>query len=103
MTDPLLTVVRARSDSFFWDEVIDRRSLAGPARDMFERAEAGGVSSGFVVSRRREGLIQITSMMGAGVGRQNRAARVALEIVGSRMLVDLDRPAALPRAIERPA
>lgn len=56
MTDPLLTFVGARSGSFFWDDVIDRRSLTGPARDMFERAEAGGISSGFVVSRRCKGL-----------------------------------------------
>ncbi|MEP7062579.1 MAG: autoinducer binding domain-containing protein [Betaproteobacteria bacterium] len=98
MTDPLLAVVRARSDSFFWDEVIDRRTLAGPAREMFERAEAGGVSSGFVVSRRREGSIQIASMMGARVDRRSRLARVALEMLGSRMLVDLDRLGALPHS-----
>lgn len=97
MTDPLLSVVRARSDSFFWDDVIDRRSLTGPAREMFQRAEAGGVSSGFVVSRRREGSIHIVSMMGARVDRYNRTARVGLEMLGSRMLVDLDRLGALPQ------
>ncbi len=98
MTDPLLTVVRARSDSFFWDDVVDRRSLTGPAREMFDQAEAGGVSSGFVVSRRRQGSIQLVSMMGARVDRQNRTARVGLEMLGSRMLVDLDRLGTLPQS-----
>ncbi|MBA3897810.1 MAG: autoinducer binding domain-containing protein [Sphingomonadaceae bacterium] len=96
MTDPLLTVARDRTDSFFWDDVIDRRSLSRPARDMFERAEAGGISSGFVVTRRRKGSIQIVSMMGAQADRRDRVARLGLEIVGSRMLIGLDRLGALP-------
>lgn len=99
MTDPLLSVVRTKSDSFFWDDVIERRSLSGPASEMFERAEAGGVSSGFVVSRRRKGSIQIVSMMGARIDRYNRTVRVGLDVLGSRMLVDLERLGALQHGV----
>jgi transcriptional regulator with XRE-family HTH domain len=42
MTDPLLGVVRARDKSFFWDDVLERRTLKRPAREMFERVEAQG-------------------------------------------------------------
>jgi transcriptional regulator with XRE-family HTH domain len=98
-TDPLLAAARARTGSFSWGDVIDRRSLTRPAREMFDSAEALGISSGFVVSRRRPDGIQLVSMMGSHVDSRSRSARLGLEIMGSRMLTALDRLGALSPSV----
>ncbi|CAM3250243.1 hypothetical protein SPAN111604_13190 [Sphingomonas antarctica] len=95
MTDPLLAATRIRRDSFFWEDVIDRRALTRSARDMFDSVAARGIFSGFVLSQRREGLIRIVSMMGSRLDARDQVTRVGLEIMGSRMLAGLDRLEAL--------
>jgi transcriptional regulator with XRE-family HTH domain len=95
ITDPLLTVVRARRESFFWDDVIDQRTLTRPAREMFDSVAARGIFSGFVASQRHNGLIQIVSMMGPKMDSRSQVARLGLEIIGSRMLAGLNRLGAL--------
>lgn len=94
-TDPLLRAVDRDGGCFFWDEVIDRPTLRGQARRMFERAADNGMTTGFVASQRRGECAQIVSMMGRAIDAKNPQARVALEIIGARMLGRLDRIAAM--------
>lgn len=85
-TDPLLRAVDRDGGCFFWDEVIDRPMLRGQPRRMFERAADNGMSTGFVASQRRGESAQIVSMMGRAIDAGNPQSRIALEIIGTRML-----------------
>jgi transcriptional regulator with XRE-family HTH domain len=99
MTDPLLVAVH-KTDCFFWDDVVDRRSLANPARTMFDEVESVGISSGFVASKRRERSIQIASLMGSNIDSRDPVVRLGLEILASRMLSGLHRMGAFaPRKV----
>lgn len=90
-TDPLLAVVRAGRDCFFWDEVIDRRALTRPARAMFDAVAARGLSAGFVTASRRRQSTALISMMGQTLDRRDDGIRLGLEVLGSRMLSAFER------------
>jgi transcriptional regulator with XRE-family HTH domain len=85
--DPLLAAVRRERRGFFWQDVVQRRSLSGPARSMFDDAADRGVHDGFVASQfSGDGLIRMISMMGDGSGAHGPAERLALSLLGRQII-----------------
>lgn len=89
--DPLLAAADRTGGCFFWADVLDRRNLSGEAKRLFDGAFTHGLRSGFVASHRRPNSTRLVSMMGAAIDQQAQRTRVALEIMGDRMLARIAR------------
>lgn len=86
-SDPLVAAVMRERRGFFWQDMVERSSLSGPARSMFDDAADRGVHAGFVASQYHgDGSIRMISMMGDGSGAQGPAQRLALDLLGHRII-----------------